>query len=80
MAETTQCIVDDSIQKIPRRVAGSFLFRTPSLRNFFEVDRYYVAIAALKSLADEESIPASTVAAAIKKYGIDPEKPSPVTV
>jgi len=50
------------------------------LRNFFEVDRYYVAIAALKSLADEESIPASTVAAAIKKYGIDPEKPSPVTV
>jgi pyruvate dehydrogenase E1 component len=50
------------------------------LRNFFEVDRYYVAIAALKSLADEESIPASTVAAAIKKYGIDPEKPNPVTV
>jgi pyruvate dehydrogenase E1 component len=50
------------------------------LRNFFEVDRYYVAIAALKSLADEETIPASTVAAAIKKYGIDPEKPLPTTV
>jgi pyruvate dehydrogenase E1 component len=50
------------------------------LRSFFEVDRYYVAIAALKSLADEESIPASTVAAAIKKYGIDPEKPNPTTV
>ena len=50
------------------------------LRNFFEVDRYYVAIAALKSLADEESIPASTVAAAIRKYGIDPEKPNPATV
>jgi pyruvate dehydrogenase E1 component len=50
------------------------------LRSFFEVDRYYVAIAALKSLADEESIPASTVAAAIKKYGIDPEKPNPATV
>jgi pyruvate dehydrogenase E1 component len=50
------------------------------LRNFFEVDRYYVAIAALKSLADEEAIPASTVAAAIKKYGIDPEKPNPATV
>jgi pyruvate dehydrogenase E1 component len=50
------------------------------LRNFFEVDRYYVAIAALKSLADEESIPASTVASAIKKYGIDPEKPLPTSV
>jgi pyruvate dehydrogenase E1 component len=50
------------------------------LRNFFEVDRYYVAIAALKSLADEETIPASTVAAAIEKYGIDPEKPIPTSV
>jgi pyruvate dehydrogenase E1 component len=50
------------------------------LRSFFEVDRYYVAVAALKSLADEESIPASTVAEAIKKYGIDPEKPNPTTV
>jgi pyruvate dehydrogenase E1 component len=50
------------------------------LRSFFEVDRYYVAIAALKSLADEESIPASTVAAAIRKYGVDPEKPNPATV
>jgi pyruvate dehydrogenase E1 component len=50
------------------------------LRNFFEVDRHYVALAALKSLADEEEIPASTVEAAIRKYNIDPEKPSPVTV
>ncbi len=50
------------------------------LRNFFEVDRYYVAVAALKSLADEETIPASTVAAAIEKYGIDPEKPLPTSV
>jgi pyruvate dehydrogenase E1 component len=50
------------------------------LRNFFEVDRYYVAIAALKALADEETVPASTVAAAIKKYGVDPEKPIPTSV
>jgi pyruvate dehydrogenase E1 component len=50
------------------------------LRSFFEVDRYYVALAALKSLADEEQIPASKVQSAIKKYKIDPEKPSPVTV
>jgi len=39
-----------------------------------------VALAALKSLADEEQIPASKVQSAIKKYKIDPEKPSPVTV
>ncbi len=50
------------------------------LRGFFEVNRHYVAIAALKSLADEEVVPQSTVAAAISKYGIDPEKPNPVTV
>ncbi|MGC1679514.1 MAG: pyruvate dehydrogenase (acetyl-transferring), homodimeric type [Candidatus Binataceae bacterium] len=50
------------------------------LRRFFEVDRHYVALAALKCLADEEQIPASRVADALKKYEIDPEKPNPVTV
>jgi pyruvate dehydrogenase E1 component len=50
------------------------------LRKFFEVDRYYVAIAALKTLADTGSVPAKTVSEAIRKYGIDPEKPNPVTV
>jgi len=50
------------------------------LRSFFEVDRYYVALAALKALADEKQIPASKVDAAIKKYNIDPEKPNPVKV
>jgi pyruvate dehydrogenase E1 component len=50
------------------------------LRKFFEVDRYYIVVAALKALADEGSITAKTVADAIRKYGIDPEKPSPVTV
>jgi pyruvate dehydrogenase E1 component len=50
------------------------------LRNFFEVDRYYIALAALKSLADDEQIPLSRVADAIKKFGIDPEKPNPATV
>ena len=50
------------------------------LRNFFEVDRYYVALAALKALADDEQIPVSRVADAIKKYEIDPEKPNPATV
>lgn len=50
------------------------------LRKFFEVNRYYVVVAALKALADEGSIPAKTVADAIKKYKIDPEKPDPTTV
>jgi len=50
------------------------------LRKFFEVNRYYVAVAALKALADEGEIPSSTVSEAISKYRIDPEKPNPVTV
>ena len=48
------------------------------LRCHFEVDRYYVVVAALKALADEGVIPAAKVAAAIKKYDIDPEKPNPL--
>ena len=49
------------------------------LRSFFEVDRYYVAVAALSSLAAEGAIPAETVTLAMAKYGIDPEKADPVT-
>jgi pyruvate dehydrogenase E1 component len=47
------------------------------LRHFFEVDRYYVALAALKALADEGAIPVSKVSEAMKKYKIDPKKPDP---
>ena len=47
------------------------------LRAHFEVDRHYVAVASLKALADENKIPSIKVAEAIKKYGIDPHKPSP---
>jgi pyruvate dehydrogenase E1 component len=50
------------------------------LRRFFEVDRHYVAVAALKRLADQEAIPQKKVAEAIAKYGVDPEKPNPATV
>jgi pyruvate dehydrogenase E1 component len=50
------------------------------LRKFFEVNRYYVALAALKALADEGQVPAAKVSEAIAKYRIDPEKPNPVTV
>jgi len=47
------------------------------LRRFFEVDRHFVALAALAALAQEGTVPAETVAKAIAKYGIDPEKPNP---
>jgi pyruvate dehydrogenase E1 component len=49
------------------------------LREFFEVNRYYITVAALRSLADEGKIAMSVVENAIKKYGIDPNKPNPVT-
>ncbi|MGB3211331.1 MAG: pyruvate dehydrogenase (acetyl-transferring), homodimeric type [Desulforhopalus sp.] len=49
------------------------------LRNFFKVDRYHIAVAALKSLADEGKIPLSTVSDALKKYGINPEEPHALT-
>jgi pyruvate dehydrogenase E1 component len=47
------------------------------LRAFFEVDRHFVVVAALKALADEGTIKPSIVAEAITRYGIDPEKPNP---
>ncbi len=50
------------------------------LREFFEVNRYFVTVAALKSLADEGKIKPEVVAQAIAKYGIDPNKPNPVTL
>ena len=51
-----------------------------ALRDFFEVDRRYVVLAALKALSDEGQLPASTVAEAVKKYNLDANKPNPVTV
>ncbi len=51
-----------------------------ALRSFFEVDRYYVVLAALKALADEGKLPASKAAEAIKKYKIDTSRPNPTTV
>ena len=50
------------------------------LRHFFEVNRFFVTIAALKALAEDGAIEAKVVADAIKKYGIDPAKSDPTTV
>ncbi len=51
-----------------------------ALRHFFEVDRHFVTIAALKALADQGAIKASVVSKAIKTFGIDPEKTNPLFV
>jgi len=50
------------------------------LRHFFEVDRYYIVVAALKSLAEEGTIGAAQVSKAISLYNINPDKPNPTTV
>jgi pyruvate dehydrogenase E1 component len=50
------------------------------LRKFFEVNRYYIVIAALKALVDEGALEAEAVNKAIKQYKIDPDKPNPMRV
>src|SRR5260221_11013307 len=50
------------------------------LRHFFEVNRYFVVIAALKALVDLGELKPKAVTDAIKKYGINPEKTDPVRV
>ncbi len=80
-------IVADQIRPFVRRnytVLGTDGFgRSDSrkqLRYFFEVDRHYIAVAALKALADDGKVGAERVVQAIAQYGIDPEKADPVTV
>jgi pyruvate dehydrogenase E1 component len=51
-----------------------------ALRDFFEVDRHYIVVAALKALSDEGKLPASKVADAVKKYKLNPNKPNPSTI
>jgi pyruvate dehydrogenase E1 component len=51
-----------------------------ALRRFFEIDRHYVTVAALKELADEGAIDAARVQEAIERYEIDSELPMPTTV
>jgi pyruvate dehydrogenase E1 component len=80
-------IVPDQIQ---RWVPGTFISlgtdgfgrsdARNALREHFEVDRHYIAVTALKALADDGAIDQKTVAQAIDKYGIDPDRPDPVTL
>ncbi len=48
------------------------------LRRHFEVDRHFVVLAALRSLADDGTLPAAKVAEAIAKYAIDAERINPL--
>jgi len=48
-----------------------------ALRRFFEVDRGHITVTALKSLADQEVLPAAAVTSAITKFGIDAECAEP---
>jgi len=51
-----------------------------ALRRHFEVDKRYIAVTALKALADDGVLDRKTVAQAINKYGIDPDRPDPVVL
>jgi pyruvate dehydrogenase E1 component len=78
-------IVPDQIQ---RWVPGSFVSLgtdgygrsdgRAALRQHFEVDKRYIAVTTLKALADDGVLDQKTVVEAIKKYGIDPDRPDPV--
>jgi pyruvate dehydrogenase E1 component len=77
----------DEIRKlVPRRyvVLGTDGFgrsdTREKLRYFFEVDRHWVTLAALKALADEGVVQASVAADAMRKYGLNASKPAPWTV
>ena len=48
------------------------------LREHFEINRHYITVAALKSLADEGKLPLAKVAEAIQKYSIQTEKVNPL--
>ncbi|MGI9270470.1 MAG: pyruvate dehydrogenase (acetyl-transferring), homodimeric type [Woeseiaceae bacterium] len=51
-----------------------------ALRQHFEVDKRYIAVSALKALADDGVLDQKTVGQAIEKYGIDPDRADPVTL
>jgi pyruvate dehydrogenase E1 component len=80
-------IVPDQIRQwVPGRYAvlgtdgfGRSDARAP-LRHHFEVDRRWIVLAALKALADESQLDVATVTSCMRKFGLDPAKPNPVTV
>ena len=51
-----------------------------ALRRFFEVDRYYIVLTAIRALANENKIEMKVVEKVMDKYHLDPEKPNPINV
>ncbi len=51
-----------------------------NLRRFFEVDRHYIVLTAIRALTTDGKIEKDAILKAIKKYNINPDKPSPVKV
>ena len=51
-----------------------------NLRHFFEVDRYYIVLKAIRALEYDGKIDQLITEAVIQKYSIDPKKPNPITV
>jgi len=49
-----------------------------NLRKFFEVDRNFITLAALKSLSEAGKVPAKTLTAAMKRFGISADKVNPL--
>lgn len=70
--------------KAPYHVLGTDGFgrsdTRENLRNFFEVDRYWITVKALRALTDEGKVSAEDLARAIAQYGLDSNKPNPLTV
>ncbi len=68
--------------KAPMYVLGTDGFgRSDSreaLRKFFEVDRYFIVVTALKALADQGKLDTAVVAEAINAFGIEAEKCNPL--
>ena len=50
------------------------------LRSFFEIDRYYIVLTSIKALAIKGDVEMVMVEKVMKKYKLDPDKPSPITV
>ena len=84
------CLQHDSRALLERWIPGRFVSLgtdgygrsdgRAALRKHFEVDRRFIAVSALKALADDGVLDQKTVVQAIQKYGIDPDRPNPVTL
>ena len=51
-----------------------------NLRNFFEVDRYYIVLNAIIALSKTKDVDKELSTKVIKKYNLDPNKPNPITI